>query len=155
MPAAQWQRRMEELKVVILNSQSEIESLQEQQDELLRQLEGSMKVIGVQPPDGSSSSRERIASFVSALKNNMEEQKRREVEGCVRVLVERVAAETLEKQLRAATARATAMPVAVADNSGLQLQLARTQAEAAALRAQLDKTGTVVGSKRQTLVPPI
>ncbi|KAL8452429.1 hypothetical protein Emag_002397 [Eimeria magna] len=147
---AQWQQRMEELRGIILSSQREIETLQEQQEEVLQQLEALLAASGVHPPESGSSTRERVAAFVAALKKSISTQQQQEFEACVKLLIERVAASTYERQLKrerenSKHAAAAADPGNPTDASLLQQQLAVTQAENAALRAQLEAGGGNVG----------
>ncbi|KAL8425884.1 hypothetical protein ACSSS7_008296 [Eimeria intestinalis] len=160
---------MEELRGIILTSQQEIESLHEQQEEVLQQLEASLAASGVRVPEnGSSSTRDRVAALVAALKKAISSQQHQEFEACVRLLIERVAASTYERQLKrerekskqaaaaaskmaaaaaaaAAGAATAADPSQPADASLLQHQLAVSQAENAALRAQLEAGGGDAG----------
>ncbi|KAL8273192.1 hypothetical protein Esti_002950 [Eimeria stiedai] len=154
---AQWQQRMEELRGIILSSQQQVESLQEQQDEVLQQLEAFLGAWGLQAPESGSSSRERVAAFVAALKKIIGNQQQQDFKACVRLLVEQVAASTYERQLKrekenskqaAAAVRqaaAAANPDNPTDPALLQQQLAVAQAENAALQAQLEAGGGIVG----------
>ncbi|OEH76895.1 calmodulin-binding carboxy-terminal kinesin-like family protein [Cyclospora cayetanensis] len=156
---AQWQGRIEELRDVIFSSQSELEVLKEQQDDLMQNLEEFMSLLGAHVPEVSSV-KQKVEAFAAALRGKLQQHQQQDIKFTLSLMIERVVVQTLEKQLKAAKEERSAVALAATHNQqaeteergSLYHEAERSHAGIAALQASLAAgggagTGTAAGRK--------